>query len=796
MARSLSRRYTAALLLVALLSISAWFSLRMVISEQKSTAAVVNVSGRQRMLSQRTALFSNLLAMAPADERPHLRGILRESIELMARSHRGLTHGDPASGLPGTMSETVYALYFRPPVALDAQVSAYIDAVRRLLLLEDEALTPEHALLSYIARIAPGPLLAALDHMVHQYQTEGEAAVQSLERAETALLAITLSLLLMEALLIFRPFVKQMKSVVGKLHGATEALRIQQSQLDDILERRSQELGRRTRELAESEEKFRLVSLSAHDAIIIADAQERTVFWNPAAEKLFGYTANEAMGKSVHDFIAPMPYRDAAPGTAENPPFEPAVGSTFEAEGLAQNGERIPVELSISAFALHEREHTLSIIRDIRERKAAEAVLRDSEERLRFVLEGAELGLWDWNLLTGEVKRNERWAKMLGYRYEELEGSTRQWSDFVHPDDRARAWDSIRDALEGRSAAHKQEYRMLHKDGSVLWILDQAKVMQRDAQGRALRMSGIHSDITERKLREQSLRLHQFTLNHAQEEVFWVGKDAKILDANEPACQMLGYSREEMLSLSVPDIDPCFPMETWAEHWQELKSKGTLRFESMQRTRDGRQFPIEIVANYMEYEGTEYNCALARDISERKRFETELELRANTDFLTQVGNRRHFMEEAERERARATRYGTPLSLMMLDIDFFKRINDTYGHAAGDETLRQIADACRQNLREVDIVGRMGGEEFAVLLPETDLQAATEAAERLRLAIAQVAVATDIEPAPTITASIGVSALRTEDDSLDSLLTAADNALYEAKRGGRNRVCAKAARHAA
>jgi PAS domain S-box-containing protein len=131
-----------------------------------------------------------------------------------------------------------------------------------------------------------------------------------------------------------------------------------------------------------------------------------------------------------------------------------------------------------------------------------ENTLQESDQQLRYVLEGAELGFWDWNIVTGEVQRNERWATMLGYSFDEIQHTTHQWSDFIHPDDRDSAWRSINDVLEGKTKSHKAEYRMLKKDGSICWILDQANVIQRDAEGKPTRMSGTHTDITERHLAE------------------------------------------------------------------------------------------------------------------------------------------------------------------------------------------------------------------------------------------------------------------------------------------------------
>lgn len=223
-ARALTWRYAIALTLVAMPSTAAWISLDLVISEQKSTAAVVNVSGRQRMLSQRTALFSNLLADARRTERPAIRAKLQEAIDLMDRSHRGLTQGDAAMGLPGTMSSDVHAMYFDGPEALDTQVRTYIAAVRELLALDNAALRHDTPQLRYITATAPTTLVTTLDRMVKQYQLEGERSVSRLQKAETLFWAITLLLLVLEAILIFHPFTRHVRRIIGKLQGVTHEL--------------------------------------------------------------------------------------------------------------------------------------------------------------------------------------------------------------------------------------------------------------------------------------------------------------------------------------------------------------------------------------------------------------------------------------------------------------------------------------------------------------------------------------------------------------------------------------------
>lgn len=166
----------------------------------------------------------------------------------------------------------------------------------------------------------------------------------------------------------------------------------------------------------------------------------------------------------------------------------------------------------------------------------------------------------------------------------------------------------------------------------------------------------------------------------------------------------------------------------------------------------------------------------------------ELEYRAHFDHVTAVASRRYFVEMAEAEMVRSSRYTKPLAILMLDVDRFKEINDIYGHQAGDTVLRTLCETCKIVLRAVDIVGRWGGDEFAILLPETSPAIAPQVAERLRSAIENTMVYLATHSPFHFSVSIGCVSLNTNEDSLDSLLNLADVALYDAKRTGRNRVC--------
>ncbi|HET8705527.1 MAG TPA: diguanylate cyclase [Pseudomonadales bacterium] len=159
---------------------------------------------------------------------------------------------------------------------------------------------------------------------------------------------------------------------------------------------------------------------------------------------------------------------------------------------------------------------------------------------------------------------------------------------------------------------------------------------------------------------------------------------------------------------------------------------------------------------------------------------------AATDFLTGLLNRREFMTRSVIELARSWRYNTPLAIIMLDVDHFKQINDNFGHLAGDEALRRLADICRDEFRQVDVIGRLGGEEFAICLPNTALLGAEQVADRLRLRVAQLDRPYQGLPLK-FTVSIGVAALDGNDRQITDILDRADKALYRAKQRGRNRV---------
>jgi two-component system cell cycle sensor histidine kinase/response regulator CckA len=187
------------------------------------------------------------------------------------------------------------------------------------------------------------------------------------------------------------------------------------------------------------------------------------------------------------------------------------------------------------------------LLHEIDERQQAEEALRESEERMKLVLEGSQQGFWDWRIDTGEVKRNELWAEMLGYTLQEIENTLQQWKDFIHPDDRAAAVESLQNHLEGRTPVHEAEYRMLTKDKQYKWILDKGRIVKRDPGGCPSRMTGTHTDITTRKeLEEQLIKAQKM-------EAIGILAGGLAHDYNNLLTAIMGYSEIMMMGLRKED---------------------------------------------------------------------------------------------------------------------------------------------------------------------------------------------------------------------------------------------------
>jgi diguanylate cyclase (GGDEF)-like protein len=259
-----------------------------------------------------------------------------------------------------------------------------------------------------------------------------------------------------------------------------------------------------------------------------------------------------------------------------------------------------------------------------------------------------------------------------------------------------------------------------------------------------------------------------------------------VLDTSERVVELNPYARELMQSTSSSSTIGK-PLPDLLVGWPHLEIKPGVEQEVAVPYSEGeRWFHLQSSEIKAENGATAGYAIVLFDITARKQAERQLEDLARTDALTGVTNRRYFYELAEAEFARARRYARPLTIMMLDIDHFKRINDTFGHAIGDEAIKFIAAECRKHLRATDIFARYGGEEFICLLSEESPEDACRTAERLRQAIEAAGLNTG-QQTIKITVSIGVSSAHAGETALNELINQADQALYTSKSEGRNRV---------
>lgn len=421
--------------------------------------------------------------------------------------------------------------------------------------------------------------------------------------------------------------------------------------------------------------------------------------------------------------------------------------------------------------------------------RQASETLALSESRLQRVLDGSDQGFWDWDLKQQRFYVSERFESMLGFVVGERDLSPENWLKYIHPDDLPHAMYSIERHLQGLTSCHEVELRCITKSGYWKWILTRGRIVSRDPDGTPLLMSGTHTDIDQRKCEEKRQRDQSMLLDLAHDAILGRDGEDRIVFWNRGAELIYGWSGAEASNKVTHQLlQTKFP-EPLQQIREQLHKYGCWEGELEHVVKDGNRVVVASrwVLKHDEMDGSDAVMEINRDITQQKALQHTLEQQAHQDALTGLHNRGYFIELAEMELKKSSRYGDQLVMFMIDIDHFKRINDTYGHQTGDLVLRRLALLFRYCLREVDLIGRIGGEEFAVLLPETNLTGAAGVADRLRLAVMNAHMALAGGTPLHFTVSIGVAAPSENDKSLHAILGKADSALYQAKQSGRNKV---------
>lgn len=422
----------------------------------------------------------------------------------------------------------------------------------------------------------------------------------------------------------------------------------------------------------------------------------------------------------------------------------------------------------------------------LRRQRAAERALRRSESKLRGMFELSPVGLALVNQEGFFLEFNTSFQQVCGYGTDELKTLT--YSQ-ITPPEYADTENQQRRMLAETGYFGPYEKEFIRKDGRRVPV--RLRGMLVDRPDGPPDIWSIIEDVShwkeiENTLREQKDMLTVILENSSVGVAFNRGDD--IVWVNPRMCEIFGYSSEEFLPLAVQSL--FFSDDDFAAFCKT--SRGTMlrgqryAVEREMRCKNGQRIWLRITGQSVHAaEPSKGIIWIAEDISAQKHTESELRRLATSDGLTNLANRRSFIDHLEKEIARVRRFKTRASLLMVDIDHFKNINDTHGHAVGDTVLKHFAALCLQKMRSIDVVGRLGGEEFALLLPETDAAGALLFAQRFVEFVAAERLAE--LSGQGFTVSVGVTQIRAEDVLPDEVLARADRALYDAKAGGRNTV---------
>jgi diguanylate cyclase (GGDEF)-like protein/PAS domain S-box-containing protein len=560
--------------------------------------------------------------------------------------------------------------------------------------------------------------------------------------------------------------------------------------------------------LSRAEYQTRLILETAHDAYVAMNARGVIIDWNRRAEQLFGWPRAEAVGRTVAETIIPPHFRPTHERglahfmkTGEGP----VLNKRIELTALHRDGREFPVELTIAPVQAGDDTTFHAFLHDISERKRAESALRASEMQLRGNrrrLEQAQsiahMGSWEWDVRANKVAWTDELYRIYGLEPGEFGATFEGYIERIHPDDQERVQETIGRAL----ADHRPfafEERIIRPNGDKR-LLESVGEVVTDVDGDVVRMIGVCHDVTERRAAEEAAREAEERFRSAFEHgpvgiaIVDVSDDARgrFVEVNRAMCEITGHSEADLLGASVQAISHPEDIDAEQQMFGSLIRGETpsVSLEKRSMRPDGDSIWTSVNASLVRDPDGQplYMVMQVQDVSERKRFEGQLQYLADHDPLTGLYNRRRFEGELARQVAFNARYGPTGAVIVVDLDHFKYVNDTLGHATGDELIGRVGQLLRDRLRETDVVARLGGDEFAILLPSADEEQARQVGEDIVKAIHTHAVVMAGERSLRVTASVGVSLFGQEYDiGHEAALVNADIAMYEAKESGRDRL---------
>ncbi|WP_185817640.1 bifunctional diguanylate cyclase/phosphodiesterase [Shewanella atlantica] len=518
---------------------------------------------------------------------------------------------------------------------------------------------------------------------------------------------------------------------------------------------------------------------------------------NSSAEEIFGYSVDEVRGRSLVDLLVSQEVRGDI-NKIGKALFKNNEASRNINENITKDGRAIICEWYNTPIVSESGEviGVTSLVQDITRNRQTQADLHETEKKFREqsqryaeVIWGANIGTWEWNVQTGKTIFNERWAEMLGYTLKELEPVTiYSWEKLLNPDDADNVHELLNSCFRSELEIFECEFRMLHKNGSWVWILDRGRVVEWTNDGKPVRMSGTHQDITKSKQSEEELKLAARVFTYAREGITITDTSGVIIDVNDAFSAITGYTRDEVIGGNPRLLQSGRHLpEFYKEMWATLQEKGHWTGEIWNKRKNGEVYPeiLTISAVLDDASVVQHYVALFNDITAIKEHQGQLERIAHYDMLTHLPNRTLLADRLTQSMRHCRRQNSLLAVAFLDLDGFKEVNDTYGHVVGDELLIVVSSRMKEALRSVDTLARIGGDEFVAVMEDIEtVEDCEPMLERLLQAASEPVLVGGVRL--EVSASIGVTIYPQDGVDADQLMRHADQAMYVAKQEGKNR----------
>lgn len=513
---------------------------------------------------------------------------------------------------------------------------------------------------------------------------------------------------------------------------------------------------------------------AVQDSIIVHDVDGKILYINDNAYKTRGYTKEEMMAMTIKELDAPE-YTSGNPEIMKETltKIQKDGFMRIEVEHMCKDGRRLPVEIFAKSITLNKEFYILSSVRDISERKQAQLILESSEKKYRDLIETSMVGVYRSNMLGTILYANSYLANMLGYDTKEI---LEQKCSFVYKDPQQR--ERFIQKITDNGSVSNYEIDLIDKNGVNLPILVSA-TLEKDI------LSGMIIDMREIERSRKEIDKLSKVIEQIDDSVVITNRDGVIIYVNPAFSNHTGFTKEDALG-KTPRITKSndYGKDFYVKLWQTVLAGDVYRGVLTNKSKDGTiYYEDKTITSIKDDHGKIVGfVSTGRDVTQETLKNQEIQRMASTDQLTGAYSRHKFEELFIIEAERSRRFNIPLSLILIDIDHFKVVNDTYGHDIGDMVLVKLANIIQENIRKIDVFARWGGEEFLILCPETSIQKVKLLAEKLRLAVQS----TNFEKVDHTTISSGISTCG-ENDSFNKLFKRADRGLYYAKEHGRNQV---------